>query len=128
MTGLDYVKHRLLQDYGYERSNIIIKHLTRIMTELTTPDDIEDELSSSDLQILLNDSVYPFLACYQAMQDVGVDIHIADRYVRKISEELPGKLRNNNTSDSLIDNHTANRVEEERQSYSRNQDTVEKRQ
>lgn len=51
MTGLDYVKHRLLQDFG-TNADSIIHYLTHIMTELTTPDDIEDELSSSDFHYL----------------------------------------------------------------------------
>ena len=72
MTGMEYVKSQLYQDFG-EHADTIIQHLTVVMTELTTPDSLEDELTS-DFQNLLNDSVYPFLACYQAMQDVGVDI------------------------------------------------------
>ena len=89
MTGLQYVKRCLQQDFSDRAANII-PHLERAMFELTTPTDIENELTS-DFQDLLNDSVYPFLACYQAMQDAGVDI--AGRYVGKIRENKPSEMQ-----------------------------------
>lgn len=92
MTGLEYVKYRLRQDFGETRANKIEDLLDGIMEELITPDPLEKDISS-DFQLLLNDSVYPYLACSQAMQDAGVDIRIANRYVRKICDEMPEEMK-----------------------------------
>ena len=92
MTGLEYVHHRLHQDFGASRSQTIITLLDQYMEELTTPTELEDGVNA-DFQNLLADSVYPFLACLNAMIDAGVDIHIANRYCKRIAEEMPEELK-----------------------------------
>ena len=86
MTGFQYVKHRLQQDFS-DRASTIIPLLDKCMEDLLHSTPLEEELTDS-FQELLIDSVYPFLACSQAMQDAGVDIHFADRYLRKIRDEM----------------------------------------
>ena len=85
MTGVEYVKTRLQNDFN-ERSSSIIALFDKCMEDLLNTSPLENDLTDS-FQTLLIDTVYPFLACSQAMQDAGVDIHFADRYVRKINDD-----------------------------------------
>jgi hypothetical protein len=51
MTGLEYVHHRLHQDFDTS-ADLIIQHLSSVMKELTTPNDLEQDLTF-DFQNLL---------------------------------------------------------------------------
>ena len=89
MTGLEYVKHRLHNDFG-EFANNIYPHLDSRMDELVEeypPDEI------AEFEYLLSDSIYPFLACLHAMVAAGVEYGFAERYVKKLSEEIPEEVR-----------------------------------
>ena len=87
MTGINYVKQRLRQDFG-ERAGVIERLFDQRMSELLHPVSLEDDLNR-DFHLLLDDLFYPFLACLQAMQDSGVDAIIADQYCRRIAKEMP---------------------------------------
>ena len=93
MSALEFVKSRLEKDYGGQAADIETRLDSRL-AEMLAAESVSDERLTAGFQKLLNEMVYPFIACMRAMQDAGLTEEEADAYCRTIWNDMPEDLRN----------------------------------
>ena len=88
MTAIQYVKENLQRDYG-EKAEQIVPHLDAHMDEMRKSVGLAEGELNSRFQDLLDDMLYPFLACMRAMEGCGIPETEADGHCRGLWDDMP---------------------------------------
>ena len=92
MTTLDYVKDSIRRDYTAQAA-AIGSGLDAHMGEMLKAHGMTENELNSSFQQLVDELIYPFLACMKAMEENGVPIAEADRYCRRLWDDMPEEMK-----------------------------------
>ena len=92
MKVIDYVKENIQRDYG-EKAEMIMARMDNCMSDMLKPHGLTREEMNSQFQHELDKKAYPFVACCNAMESSGIPASEAAEYCRRLSENMPVRLR-----------------------------------
>ena len=111
-----YLKTRLYRDFHENAASIIQSIDEQVATRFRGSRTIREKMDNcsdahretiDSFQFILDQLIYPFMACSEAMIQNGVEKEMVKRYVLRVWEELPEKMM-----DTIIEKATAGRVNE----------------
>ena len=92
MTAVEYVKKNLRRDYGDQSVEIIHRFDIQLDEIMVAHGLTEGELNSR-FQQLMDEMLYPFLACMRAIEGAGLPAGDSDAYCRKLWDDMPMEIK-----------------------------------
>lgn len=92
MTALDYVRAELRKEYG-ARATFIETWLDQNLAQMREPQGLTEEEMNSSFQKLLDEMLYPFIACFRALKDADIPLTEVNEFCRRIWDQMPEEMK-----------------------------------
>ncbi|MBQ8306137.1 MAG: hypothetical protein IJX90_07980 [Blautia sp.] len=92
MTALEYVRAELRKEYG-SKAAIIETWLENRLAKMMDQHELTEEERQSAFQVLLNEMLYPFIACFGAMKDAEIPLAEVNEFCRRIWDQMPEEMK-----------------------------------